>query len=78
MKSDYQDAEDRDEPVPDDFSITFRYSDMRGRRYEDTYELSLSTLLDQTGSYPANTDDNGMRRRLVKALEAIARGVGRH
>lgn len=74
----YQDATDATEPVPDDFSVTIRYTDMHGRQYADTYELSLDALRDQTGSYPSNTDERGMQRRWVKALEAIARGVGRH
>lgn len=78
MDNYYQDSDGSEEPVPDDFTVTIRYSDTRGRSFIDSYELTLGTLRDQTGSYPGNTDDKGMQRRLVKALEAIARGVGRH
>ena len=66
------------EPLPDDFSITFSYEDSRGRKYTDSYQLSLSTLRDETGSYPSNTDEAGQRKRALRALEAIARGIGRH
>lgn len=74
----YQDATDSTEPVPDEFTVTIRYTDTHGRSYTDSYELAMSTLHDQSGSYPSNTDENGIQRRWVKALEAIARGIGRH
>lgn len=67
-----------DEPVPDEFAVIARYEDAHGRHYEDRYTLSMGTIRDQSGSYPGNTDDKGMYRRWVQALEAIARGVGRH
>lgn len=71
-------ATTRVEPVPDDFTVHFEYEDDRGRRYADDFELSMGTLQNQTGSYPSNTDDLGLRKRTVKAIEAVARGVGRH
>ena len=75
----YTSATDRREPVPDDFTVRFEYEDSRGREYrDDGYHLSVMTLDDQTGSYPSSTDEAGLRRRLTSALEAIARGVGRH
>jgi hypothetical protein len=67
------------EPLPNDFTIHFSYSDALGdHAYAESYALSVETLRNATGSYPSNTDDKGMRRRKVKALEAIARGIGRH
>lgn len=78
MDNYYQDAQDNDEPTPDDFIVTITYFDSHGRRYTDSYDLTISTLRDQTRSYPSNTDEKGIQRRWVKALEAIARGVGRH
>lgn len=78
MDNFYQDAEDNDEPVPDDFTVTIAYTDSHGRKYTDSYDLTMGTLRDQSGAYPANTDEKGIQRRWVKALEAIARGVGRH
>ncbi|WP_131827623.1 hypothetical protein [Mycolicibacterium fortuitum] len=77
MDNYYQGAKD-DEPVPDDFTVTISYVDAHGRTYSDAYELTMGALRDQSGSYPANRDDAGMQRRWVKAVEAIARGVGRH
>jgi hypothetical protein len=65
-----------DEPVPEDFTVAFDYEDSRGDSYHDRYLLSLKTLLNQTTSQPSNTDEPGMRKRLLAALEAIARGVG--
>lgn len=78
MDNYYQDAEDKEEPVPDDFTVTIRYSDTRGREYIDSYDLTMNTLRDQTRSYPSNTDERGMQRRFMRALESIARGVGQH
>ncbi|QRY48137.1 hypothetical protein JVX93_15925 [Mycolicibacterium boenickei] len=78
MDNYYQDSAGEDEPVPDDFTVTISYSDTHGRKYTDSYELTTSTIRDQSGSYPSNTDEKGIQRRWVKALEAIARGVGRH
>jgi hypothetical protein len=66
-----------DEQVPRDVTLTITYKDARDRRYEDRYELTVQTLLNQTTSSPSNTDERGMQRRLLAALEAIARGVGR-
>ncbi|WP_166905936.1 hypothetical protein [Mycobacterium sp. DL440] len=77
MDNYYQGAND-DEPVPDDFTVTISYVDAHGRKYTDAYELTMGTLRDQSGSYPGNRDDPGMQRRWVKALEAIARAIGRH
>jgi hypothetical protein len=73
----YQDATEPDEPVPDDFAVKFTYSDTRGRRYTDAYFLSLETLRNQTGAYPSTRGEDGERRRTVKAIESIARGIGR-
>jgi hypothetical protein len=65
------------EPVPKQFAATAVYVDAHGRVYEDSYELSLQTLRNQTTSSPSNTDPAGIQKRLVQALEAIARGVNR-
>lgn len=73
----YQEAEDPDEPVPDEFTITFHYNDTRGREYTDRYFLTLETLKNQTGAYPSTSGADGERRRAVKAIEHIARGIGR-
>jgi hypothetical protein len=74
----YQYADDNDEPTPDDFTVTINYSDTHGRTYTDMYALTMDVLRGHAAAYPGNTDDKGMRRRTIKALEAIARGVGRH
>lgn len=68
---------DLTESVPRDFSVEITYEDAHGRHYFDTYELSVLALRNQTTSTPSNTDDKGMQRRLVRALEEIARGVHR-
>lgn len=77
MDNYYQGAEG-EEPVPDDFTVTISYEDTHGREYRDAYELTMAAVRDQSGRYPSSRDDDGMRRRWVNALEAIARGVGRH
>ncbi|HEY8684230.1 MAG TPA: hypothetical protein VIO57_01355 [Chloroflexota bacterium] len=66
------------EPVPEGFTATIDYEDDRGRRYKDSYDLTLKTFLNQTRSAPSNTDEPGMKRRLLEALETIARRVGRY
>ena len=68
-------SDDLTEPVPLDLKVSITYEDAHGRQYADDYELSLSTLRNETTSNPSNTDEAGMRRRKVNALEAIARGV---
>jgi hypothetical protein len=66
------------EPTPEDVTVTFEYEDTHGRPYKDSYKLSLRTLSNQTESFPSNADDDGMRRREVTALEAIARTLHRN
>ncbi|MFT3716476.1 MAG: hypothetical protein QM774_11160 [Gordonia sp. (in: high G+C Gram-positive bacteria)] len=73
----YQDARDKDEPVPDSFAVVVTYIDDRNRKYVDTYELSTEVLSLQTGSYPSTDSDTGRQKRLVAAIESIARGIGR-
>ena len=65
-----------DEPVPDKFTVTLRYQDMRGRNYCDEYKLDDGVWPNETMSAPADNDDKGLRKREVRALEVIARGVG--
>lgn len=65
-----------DEPVPDTFNVQFEYEDNRGRAYEDTYSLSLETLRTTTSSSPSST--TAPEKRIARAIEAIARGIGRH
>ncbi|MGL5827422.1 MAG: hypothetical protein ACRCYU_21830 [Nocardioides sp.] len=64
-----------DEAVPVILTVTIAYKDSHGREYRDVYDLTTETLRNETTSSPSNTDEKGMQRRLVKALEAIARGV---
>ncbi len=78
MDNHYQDADDRDEPTPDDFTVTISYCDAHGRTYTDSYDLTINVLLDQTAARRGGDDDEAMRGRTVEALEAIARGIGRH
>ncbi len=73
----YQDAEDDDEPVPENVVVTIKYEDDRHRSYEDNFELSMGVLRKQSGAYPSTRGEEGERRRLVKAIEHIARGIGR-
>ncbi|WP_142926665.1 hypothetical protein [Mycobacterium marinum] len=65
------------EPVPDDFTLKIDYYDTHGRRYSDSYELTVKALRDHTRSTPTGDDESELQRRLVRAVEAIARGVGR-
>lgn len=67
-----------DEPVPKQVTVTITYRDSHGRSYTDTYDLDVMTLRNQTTTSPGNTDEQGMRKRLVQAVEAIARGVNRN
>ena len=54
----------------------FNYRDDRNRKYFDKYVLSTYVLSLQTGAYPSTDSEEGMNRRLVKAVESIARGLG--
>lgn len=64
--------------TPSDVEISFHYEDSHGRTYSDTFALSLSMLRDTTTSAPSGTDESALAKRQVKALEALARGLGRH
>jgi hypothetical protein len=77
MHDDYQSANDPDEPVPEEFTLTINYFDMHGREYNDSYELSVEWLRDHIYSRPGDTHDEAIRRRIAEAVEAVARGVGR-
>lgn len=68
---------DLTESVPHDFSVSITYEDAHGTEFLDVYELSVLTLRNQTTSTPSTTNDKGVQRRLVRALEEIARGVHR-
>lgn len=72
-------GDSNDEPVPDDFTVTFAYTDMGAKnRYEEAYRLSVQTLRNSSTTAPADKPDGSdMPKRQVKALEAIARGLGR-
>ncbi|MBC7302706.1 MAG: hypothetical protein H5T78_17395 [Nocardia sp.] len=73
----YRKAEEPEEPLPSSFGITFTYEDMHGRTYVDRYDLTLETLMDETNVRPATKGEEAERRRAVKALESIARAIGR-
>lgn len=64
-----------DEDVPQNLVVVVSYADGQDRKYKDRYDLSTETLMNETTTSPSNDDEKGMQRRLVKALEAIARGV---
>ena len=66
------------EPLPDEFTVTIQYEDAHRRHYSDRYDLSIGAWSDETFSHPGNTDEKGMQKRQIQAIEAIARGVGRH
>jgi hypothetical protein len=52
---------------------------MHDRPYVDTYHLNVENVLNQSGLYPQDKDDeSASRKRLVTATEAIARGIGHH
>lgn len=75
----YQYVRNPTRDIPDDFTINLTYTDMHDRPYTDTYHLSVKSVLNQSGLYPQDTDDEGaLRKRLANAVEAIARGVGHH
>jgi hypothetical protein len=65
------------ESVPLEFLVEIAYEDSHSRTYVDKYELSMSTLRNETTSTPSNTDEAGMQRRAIRAWEEIARGVHR-
>jgi hypothetical protein len=73
----YQSSSEPFEPVPDDFTLTIDYYDVHDRQYIDSYELSAAIMRDHTYSSPGDYDEQALRRRTTRALEAIARGVGR-
>jgi hypothetical protein len=73
----YQYAQGPPEPVPDEFTLTIDYYDTRGRHYTDSYDLSVVTLRDHTRIESSDDDLPHLQRRTTRAVEAIARGVGR-
>ncbi|WP_405148884.1 hypothetical protein OG308_02445 [Nocardia salmonicida] len=73
----YRKATEPEEPLPSSFSITFTYEDTHGRPYVDKYDLTLETLMDETYVRPSTSGEDAERRRAVKALESIARAIGR-
>lgn len=77
MRNIYQSGSSDREPVPDDFQVNFDYRDDRGRRYRDSYDLSVTLFKHETMAGPSGTTEKQIVRRVTKALEAIARGVGR-
>jgi hypothetical protein len=68
-------SDELDESIPKEVTAIFMYQDSHERAYEDRYDLTVQTLRNQTSSFPSSTDEKGMRKREVRALEAIARGV---
>lgn len=78
MDNYYQDQTEDSEPVPGEFTVRIAYFDVSGRRYIDEYVLSMESVRDQSGAYPGSRGDTALQLRLAKAVEAIARGVGRH
>lgn len=65
--------------IPDDFTVNLTYTDMHDRPYTDTHDLSVKSVLNQSGLHPQDKDDErALQKRLVTAAEAIARGIGRH
>ncbi|MBN7388546.1 Uncharacterised protein [Mycobacteroides abscessus subsp. abscessus] len=74
----YYQGHDDSEPVPDECTITFCYRDSHGRRYTDSYPLTMATVRDQTGAYPSSKYEGAMEKRLTEAVEALARNFGRH
>ena len=77
MQNVYQSGIGGREPVPDDVKVTFEYRDDRKRKYTDWFDLSATRLKDQTTSEPSGSSDDQIRRRVARALEAMARGIGR-
>ncbi len=73
----YQSSGEPFEPVPDDFTLTIDYDDAHGRHYTDSYDLSVTTLRDHTRTERHEDDESALRQRTTRAVEAIARGVGR-
>ena len=73
----YQEANPPREPVPDEFTLTIDYDDAHGRHYTDSYDLSVLTLHDHLRVESGDDDPPDLQRRSTRALEAIARGIGR-
>ncbi len=72
------DADERKMAVPADRVVaTATYEDTRGRTYKDRYILATDVFESGTYPEPGGTDEAAMLKRTAKALEAIARAVGR-
>jgi hypothetical protein len=65
------------DPVPAHLSVTVTYTDTHGHHYADSFQLTTDTLFDETSSSPSSSGDEAMRKRLTKAVESIAKGLGR-
>lgn len=66
-----------DDESPDGFTLTIDYDDAHGRHYTDSYELSVMTVRDTSRASPSGDQPDVLGRRITRAIEAIARGVGR-
>lgn len=58
------------EPVPDEFTVSVRYTDDRGKPYKDSFPLNREVLGLETQTNPGDGSDSVKRQN--KALEAIA------
>jgi len=63
--------------LAEEFVVNVHYEDDRKRSYRDEFPLAMDVLGHQSGAYPSTSGEAGERRRLVKAVEHIARGIGR-
>lgn len=69
---------DQGQEVPSERVVaTAVYEDTRGRTYEDRYVLATDIHEWGTLTEPSGTDDKALRKREVKALEAVARALDR-
>lgn len=66
-----------DDGSPDHFTLTVDYDDAHGRHYSDSYEMSVMTVRDTSRANPSGDQPDVLGRRITRAVEAIARGVGR-
>lgn len=66
-----------EEPLPTEFTVVVAYEDARGRSYSDRYVLDDEVWSDESTSRPSGGTADELRKREIRAVETIARGVGR-
>ena len=76
LRNVYQGLRGGREPVPDDFVVKCDYQDSHGRRYSESFKLSMAPIRGATFQTPGDKSASGLLERTAVALERIAEAIG--